>query len=878
MTEETSQNIVKSEKKPQKQRFKTFIAETRKFYACLLPKNLRSFFVLLLKLYHHRIKFNAVQQAKIQSLDKDAIYVYVTKYKSRFSFLFAYFRFKKLGLPYPSLGLDFNMTLWQPVSVAFKYIVATLLSLLTSFKLRDPYQNGFIKRQLIKGNSAIVPLINEKSFKRRFIKQKTDPLQYLIELERETGRKVYLIPLLPILNKMPNRRQRDLFHPVMAKDKPTNIMWRFFPIITGKAFFEVSTPVLLNDYLAETENVEKPLDELANSLRAQLIDIINVHRQGITGPTAKSRQEIKQQILTSERFMELMKHYAETKNTNVNAVHKSAESYLDEIAADFSPVTAKIAYYILRTIFKLMFDGIVVNQDGLNSAKEASRKGPVLFLPCHRSHIDYLVLSYMYYKNDLSVPLIAAGKNLNIPLIGPIFRRCGAFFIRRSFHGAVLYANVFSEYIATILQEGYNVEQFIEGGRSRTGKLLTPKLGMLTIMLNVLKEARRKDLTIIPIFIGYDRVVEEKSYLKEVKGGEKKPEKFGTLLKASTFLTKRHGTIYIQMAQPISVAQLAAERGHGVSAFEGREYNDFVAFVGDKIISEINHVSITTPFAITASAILNYRRPTIAYTEIQGLVNTYLRYLALTKAPVAESLLIAPDQGVQSALNAYTKRKFIAPIVEDKKNPPPPEATTYDVKLNHRADLDYYRNNCITAFIPLAFASLAIMELHCESFQRAELSDTYYFLKNLFRLEFVRDVDANSEERLQQALQFLVQEDLLQPKEEYGGYTLAEEAFPKLRSFASFILPVLETYFVALSFFSTNEKSGAKAKDAARKIGTLGDKMLSDHHIETREALSKITIQNAVEVFMEDKLNSVEQIAEITPVLDKIKNLVQTLH
>lgn len=877
MTETTPQNIVKNEKKPKKQRLKTFIAETRKFYACLLPKNLRSFFVVLLKLYHHRIKFNAVQQAKIEALDKDAIYIYVTKYHSRFTFLFAYFRFKKLGLPYPRLGLDFNMTLWQPVPVAFKYIIATLVSLLTSFKLRNPYTNGFIKRQLIKGNSAILPLIHAKSFKRRFIKQQTDPLQYLMEVERETGRKIYLIPLLPILNKMPNRRQRDFWHPVMSKDKPSNIIWRFLPIISGKAFFEVSTPVLLNDYLAEAENADKPMDELANNLRSQLIDSINVHRQGITGPTYKSRQEIRQQILTSEHFMEFMKNYAEQKSTNIAAVHKSAKSYLDEIAADFSPNFAKFAYYILHTIFKMMFDGIVVNQDGLDAAKEASRKGPVVFIPCHRSHIDYLVLSYMYYKNDLSVPLIAAGKNLAVLPIGPIFRRCGAFFIRRSFHGAVLYANVFSEYTATILQEGYNVEQFIEGGRSRTGKLLTPKLGMLTILLNTLKEKRCKNLTIIPIFIGYDRVVEEKSYLKEVKGGEKNPEKFSTLLKATTFLAKRHGTIYIQMAKPISANALATEQNVDICALQGREYNDFVSFVGNKIISEINHVTITTPFAVTASAILNYRRPTMPYVEIQSLVDTYLRYLKLTKAPVAESLLIAPEQGVLSALSAYTKRKFIAPIMEDKKNPPPLAETVYDIKHNHRPDLDYYRNNCITAFIPLAFASLSIMGLARERFTPDELSETYFFLKNLFRLEFVRDVDANSEERLQQALQFLVQEDIITPRED-GGYDLTEEAFPKLRGFASFILPVLETYFVAISFFSTNEKAGAKAKDAARKIGTLGDKMLADHRIETREALSKITIQNAVEVFTEDKLNCTEHAEEIAPVLDKITRLVQTLH
>lgn len=851
--------------------------KTRKYYSCLLPNKLGGFIGLWLRLYHHRIKFGLSQKAKIETLNNDAIYVYVTKYKSRFTFLFTFLRFKKLGLPYPTLGLDFNMLMWQPVSHVIKFWLANIISLLTTLKLRNPYKSGFIKRQLLNGKTAMLPLIGEKSFRRRFIKRKTDPLQYLIELQRETGKTVYLVPILPILNKDPNRRQRDLFHPILTKDAPTNMFWRFIPIMRGKAFFEVADPVVLNDYLVLPENTGKTTEDLANNLRNQMIETINLHRQGITGPSAKNRQEIKEQILTSEHFMDFMKSYAESKNMKLADVHKSAEGYLDEIAADFSSTVAKIAYHILRSIFKIMFNGIVVNQEGLDAAKAASRKGPLVFIPCHRSHIDYLVLSYIYYKNDLSVPLIAAGKNLSIWPIGPLFRKCGAFFIRRSFHGAVLYANVFSEYVYTILKEGHNVEQFIEGGRSRTGKLLTPKLGMLTILLNSIKENHCKDLTVVPVFIGYDRVVEEKSYLKEVKGGQKNPENFSSLLRASTFLAKKHGAIYIQMADPVSVQSLAQQRNVDITALQGRDYTDFVSFVGNKVINEINHITITTPFAVTASAILNYSKPMVTFSEIKIMVEAYLRYLAITGAPVADSLIKAPDDSIKSAINAYMQRKFIAAEIEDKKNPPPMEDWQFNVKYNRRAELDYYRNNCITAFVPLAFTSMAILTKAETAFEQEELMETYLFLKNLFRLEFIRDIDSNSPERMNQALQFLLGEELVMQNSN-GAYTITEEAFPTLRAFASFILPVLETYLVALTFFSNNKKAAVKARDAARHINSLGEKMLNNHELLCREALSKITIQNAVDVFVEDKLNNPEHIAEIQPVLGRLANLVHTLH
>ena len=139
-------------------------------------------------------------------------------------------------------------------------------------------------------------------------------------------------------------------------------------------------------------------------------------------------------------------------------------------------------------------------------------RGPVVYIPSHKSHVDYLILSYMLYHHDLPCPLIAAGKNLSFWPMGPLFRRGGAFFIRRSFRGAVLYSRVFAEYVHTILDEGYSVEQFIEGGRSRTGKLLMPKLGLLSILLNAQKNGACEDLIFVPVSIGYDRVLEEKSY------------------------------------------------------------------------------------------------------------------------------------------------------------------------------------------------------------------------------------------------------------------------------------------------------------------------------------------------------------------------------
>jgi hypothetical protein len=133
----------------------------------------------------------------------------------------------------------------------------------------------------------------------------------------------------------------------------------------------------------------------------------------------------------------------------------------------------------------------------------------------HRSHIDYLLLSYVFYKHNIPLPFIAAGTNLMFWPLGHVFRKAGAFFHPRTFGGNVVYRQVMETYIRTMLREGYPIEFFIEGGRSRTGKMVMPKYGMLSMVIQACTELHR-DVALIPVFIGYDRVLEEKSYIQEL--------------------------------------------------------------------------------------------------------------------------------------------------------------------------------------------------------------------------------------------------------------------------------------------------------------------------------------------------------------------------
>src|SRR5260370_7692435 len=202
-----------------------------------------------------------------------------------------------------------------------------------------------------------------------------------------------------------------------------------------------------------------------------------------------------------------------------------------------------------------MYGGIGGEGGGWDRAMKGAARGPVVFCPSHKSHIDYLVMSFVLWKRGYSMPLVAAGANLSFFPLGPFFRRGGAFFLRRSFKGDVVYTAVFKAYLKKLVREGVHQEFFPEGGRSRTGKLLTPKLGMLTWEVEAVLEGARDDLNFVPVSIAYEKVPESKSYSRELAGPAKRPEDLKPLLSVWKVLRSRFARITLPFLHPLPLAK-----------------------------------------------------------------------------------------------------------------------------------------------------------------------------------------------------------------------------------------------------------------------------------------------------------------------------------
>ncbi len=301
------------------------------------------------------------------------------------------------------------------------------------------------------------------------------------------------------------------------------------------------------------KNIKVDDNQDISVLAHKLARVARIHfakqRAASVGPKLPVRQEMLNKLLTNPALAEAIQEEAKSKKIDQDKARKNALSLLNEIAANFSYRMLRMTDFVLTWAWNRLYQGLkVTNADPVRELAENGHE--IVYAPCHRSHMDYLLLSYVLYRQGLVPPHIAAGINLNFWPAGPIFRHLGAFFIRRSFKGNKLYTAVFREYLAELFIRGYSVEYFIEGGRSRTGRLLDPKTGMLMMTVQTLLRGDHRPITIVPVYIGYEHVLEVATYANELRGAKKEKESLWRTIKAFLKL-KKLGFGYVNFGDPI---------------------------------------------------------------------------------------------------------------------------------------------------------------------------------------------------------------------------------------------------------------------------------------------------------------------------------------
>ncbi len=776
----------------------------------------------------------------------DGTVIYALKHKSRLNSLILHGLTGRKGLPQPEYCHGINMSIWQP----FVSAVRVLKSWLPPWRKRRDDAEGleYLASRTKERKSSLIHLGSSEFFENPLV-QKT--LVTLLKVQGSLSFPVYIVPVLINYGRRRLKEDENLLNILFGQEEHTGPVRRVISFLryADEATVILGEAVKLDEFLENNRIFTH--EESSDNLRRDLLDRIDEEKAAIVGPVLKSREEIINVTLRDEVFEKQMRKIAEEGKKPYESVHKEARKHLHEIAAGYNDALIEIWARFLSWLWNNIYDGLVVDREGLAKIRNLSKRMPFVIIPCHRSHIDYLVLSYVFYKHNIQLPFVAAGENLSFWPIGYLFRKSGAFFIRRTFRGDALYGEALAKYIKTLLKEGLPLEFFIEGGRSRTGKMVVPKYGFLSMILQAYQEKACPDLAAVPVFIGYDKVVEEKAYLDELGGMAKEREKPSDVIKSSRILKKRWGSVYLNVGEPILLKSYLALQDKPLDQMITSERQSLYRKLGYDIVLAINKVSLVTPFSLVSTGLLSHDRRGISHNDLMEAVNSFIDYLSFRK--VRFSATFSNRQGaLEGALQLFDQAGIISRIGVEEEDEEIDEIV-YSLEDEKRLNLEYYKNNILHFFLPVSFVAMSILSSREDQILLSQIIEDYRFLKVLFRHEFIFDDQIDDLEEVNSILSYLHKGGLVLAHERGGeiGIEVRGMGRARLLSFAGLIHNYLESYWVVIRGCGYLKKGPRQEKLLLKSFSRLGEKIYRKGEIERAEALSQSNYTNAIK-FLKD--------------------------
>ena len=799
----------------------------------------------------------------LKSLSEKGVVVYALKNKSQLNSLILHELSMRKGIPQPVYCHGINMITWQPFPMALRVILSHLFHRILRKTAVHSTRMDHLKQLTLEGKTSIFHLGESELFENPFVEE---TLSQLLDAQESSAVPIYLCPELITYGRRREREEESLINIFFGQSDTTDPVRRVITFLrySNKASVISAEPINLEEYLKAGEALTR--DEIIRQLRGDLIARIDEEKTTIVGPLLKSREEIIGLVLRDKglvSFMEETASKAKKGKRDFAAVRKEARKYLEEIASDYNEIFIEIWAKILSWLWNNIYDGVVVDGEGIAKIRQVSKKMPFVIIPCHRSHIDYLLLSYSFYKNNIQMPFVAAGTNMSFFPMGYIFRKSGAFFLRRSFKGNELYAEVFARYIKVLLKEGLPLEFFIEGGRSRTGKMVMPKYGLLSMILQAFQEKACDDLAAIPVYIGYDRVIEEKAYLKELGGAPKEKEKTTDMIRSGKLLRKRYGRVYMNVGEPILLKSYLAAQEKPIEEMTVAERQSLYRRIGYTIVRAINKVSVVTPFALTSSGLLCYDRRGISLGELREVLTLFFDYLSSQKVSFAMTFADR-EKAVGEALNLFDQSGLISRMGAEEEEEEEVEEIVYSLEDDKRMNLEYYKNNILHYFLPVSFVATSVLASPEDMVPVNRIRDDYAFFKRLFRHEFIFDDQKDDFEEITETLSYLRDRGMIAgfDKEEKGWVEVKGRGRTNLLPFAGLIHNYMESYWVVVRGCYYLRKGPKAERDWLKNIRGLGERMYRKGEIRRAEALSQSNYQSAIRYLQDVNIISVAEVPE----------------
>lgn len=681
-------------------------------------------------------QMDAEDIARLRRLAEQGTLVYVMRYRSLVDYFLVNYLLLREGLPLPAFANDISSVWLRRVGDIVRGAWRRLRSIGGRHDEREAQERDLAARLATSGRPVLLFIRSSRGVTKargrgvRAALETRRGADYLREIVHGLWGKdqpVFLVPLAIFRGSGLRRKGSRLASFVYSVHEAPSDVKKLITYTWNARDLSISVgaEIPLNAFMAEYRDEGE--DRIVRRLTRALQIFLYREERLVWGPTLRSKRQVREMVLDSDDVQEIVRSVAAERKVSVEKVAKEARGYFDEIAANFHGYYFAVLAFFFHRAWYRMFSGLEVR--GLERVVETVKQHPIVLVPCHRSHFDYLILSYIFHENALSPPHIAAGINMAFWPLGAFFRGAGAYFIRRTFEGNPLYKTVFRKYLEYLIREGYTQEFFIEGGRSRTGKILTPKLGMLSAIVNVFVDGVRRDLYLVPVSIHYGRIVEEEAYKQELLGGQKEQESFGALLKARRVLRQKYGTVYVSFAEPISLdAALGERRGRFQQAVADPAIEDekrhFIQKLGFRILREVNGAAVAGATSVSSTVLLAAPEAAIRYGEFAAAARALTELLIHRGVTLTASLQ-------RNIANFYESLNFLqnGKLIEWMKDR---DGDIIHAPPEKRLILDFYKNNIIHFFLIPSLVAHALRR----GVPRSELREVVWWWLDLFRWEF----------------------------------------------------------------------------------------------------------------------------------------------
>jgi glycerol-3-phosphate O-acyltransferase len=773
---------------------------------------------LLSKLLYLRVKVEySPKKLKKLGVDQDLPFVYVLSSESTISRSILWEEINRGNLPKPfKLDTEFGLT----------------KSILASKKL--------------------VGFWNRKTDYKEFENQLTD---VITKIKQDGSKQLQLIPISVFLGRAPDR-DHGIFKVIFSEKWGITGRFRKFisVLVHGKhTLLRLSQPIVINQQLDDPK--EAP-DRMAHKLSRVLRLHNNRVKTSVVGRDLSHRRTIAKNIIKRPVVQQEIANYADRRKIPVEKAQKEAQKIIREIAADYSYSSIKFMSGIFRWFWTKVYDGVKLNF--FDDLRNLTTEKEIIYTPCHRSHIDYLILSYSLYERGIVPPHIAAGINLNLPLVGRILRGSGAFFLRRSFN-SVLYSTIFSEYLSSLIAHGVSIEYFIEGTRSRTGRLLHPKAGMLAMTVRSYLNERSKPLVFVPSSLNYEKLMEGASYKNELGGKGKQKESIGGLFKTIKLLKENYGRLTVNFSEPIELDKVLDQhkpdwRDIKLDVKEKPQwFKNVVSDTGNQILTHINEASHVNPINLLAVTLLATPNRAASESNLRAQIRLYKDII--TQLPYSQRTTVT----ALSEDEIIAKGIFLGFIHRVEH----PLGDVIQVKDEMGVLMTYYRNNVLHLFAASSFIAMFFVNnlKHPRREVLRMMAIVYPFIKNEL---FLRWTTEEFVEYGRQTLATLKSLDLLvstgRNLERHKGGSLQAA---QLRVLANALMQTYERFFIVIALLKKRGSGNLTSNELESLCHQVASQLSLLYEFNSPDFFDKNLFRQFISVLKEEQIIRVDLAGKI---------------